>query len=537
MKAGSKTPDREAGAGIPARRSGRQPVLTVAAAAIGLLFLFPIAYLAWGSLSLGGDFWATLASRRTLGPLRNSLTIAAATAGSCMVLGTVLAWMVVRTDLAGRRFWRMLLPLPLVIPSFVGATAVLSAFGRGGLVPFLPRVEGFWGAFIVLTLLSYPYVYLPVQARLSTTVPAMEETARLLGSRAPRTMIRVVLPQIRSTVAAGTMLVFLYGLSDFGAVALMRYDTITRAIFSSRLFDRASSLSLGLVLAVLALVVASVERTMTPDRRPERGIGRQPVRYRLGKAALPGAALAAGVVGMALAAPVGVFLLWVIRGSSTAGVGYSGIGDGLGFLLRPSLNSAAAAIVAGAAAVVLTLPVAYASSRRRNRITDAASASVTSVFALPGLVVAFAVLFWAIQAPGALAALYQTFPLLVLAYVLHFGAQSMRAAQAAIADVPRRYEEAARTLGVTSRRRFLAIDLPLVMPGLVTGGGLVMLSTLKELPATLLLAPIGFETLATRIWNAAEEGFFAEVGIASLVLVLLSGILTWTLVLRRELQM
>ena len=419
MKAGSKTPDREAGAGIPARRSGRQPVLTVAAAAIGLLFLFPIAYLAWGSLSLGGDFWATLASRRTLGPLRNSLTIAAATAGSCMVLGTVLAWMVVRTDLAGRRFWRVVLPLPLVIPSFVGATAMLSAFGRGGLVPFLPRVEGFWGAFIVLTLLSYPYVYLPVQARLSTTVPAMEETARLLGSRALRTMVRVVFPQIRATVAAGTMLVFLYGLSDFGAMALMRYDTITRAIFSSRLFDRASSLSLGLVLAVLALVVASVERTMTPDRRPERGIGRRQVRYRLDKAALPGAALTAGVVGLALAAPLGVFLLWVIRGSSTVGIGYSGIGDGLGFLLRPSLNSAVAAIMAGAAAVVLTLPVAYAVSRRRTRIGDAAAASLTSVFALPGLVVALAVVFWAIRAPGPLAALYQTFPLLVLAYVLN----------------------------------------------------------------------------------------------------------------------
>ena len=534
MKAGSSP--RDAAAPDITRHQGRRRGLALVVALLGLLFLFPIGYLAWGTLSLGGDFWETVAGERTLRPLRNSLLIASATALSCMVLGTTLAWLVARTDLVARRFWRLVLPLPLVIPSFVGATAVLSAFGRGGLVPFIPRIEGFWGAFIVLTALSYPYVYLPVLARLSTTLPTMEEAARLLGSHPGRTLIRVVLPNIRDTVAAGTMLVFLYGLSDFGAVALMRYDTITRAIFSARLFDRATSLTLGLVLAGLALVVAAIERATTRDRRPGKGIGREQVQYPLRRAAAPAAALATGVVGVALVAPVGVFLLWVIRGSTTVGVGYSGIGDGLGFLMRPVLNSAVASVVAGACAVAVTLPVAYAAARRRDWLSSSAAASVTSVFALPGLVVALAMVFWAIQAPGPLAAVYQTFPLLVLAYVLHFGAQSMRASQAAIADVPPRYEDAARTLGVSARRRFLSIDLPLVMPGLVTGGGLVLLSTLKELPATLLLAPIGFETLATRIWNAAEDGFFAEVGIASLVLILLSGILTWMFVLRRELK-
>ena len=226
----------------------------------------------------------------------------------------------------------------------------------------------------------------------------------------------------------------------------------------------------------------------------------------------------------------------MIRGSSTVGVGYSGIGDDLAFLVRPSLNSAIASIATCVCAVAITLPVAYAAARYRNRVSVAAAASVTSVFALPGLVVALAVVFWAIRAPGPLAAVYQTFPLLVLAYVLHFGAQSMRASQTTIVDVPKRYDDAAHTLGVPARRRFIAIELPLVMPGLITGGGLVLMSTLKELPATLLLAPIGFETLATRIWNAAEDGFFAEVGITSLVLILLSGVLTWVLILRRELK-
>ena len=132
-------------------------------------------------------------------------------------------------------------------------------------------------------------------------------------------------------------------------------------------------------------------------------------------------------------APLGVFVLWVVRGSSTVGTGYAGIGEDLGFLIRPALNSVVAAVVAAACAMVVTLPVAYTAARRRSRVSDAAAAIVTSLFALPGLVVALAIVFWTIRAPGPLAALYQSFPLLVAAYVFHFGAQSMRASSVAIA--------------------------------------------------------------------------------------------------------
>ncbi|HHC07611.1 MAG TPA: iron ABC transporter permease [Actinobacteria bacterium] len=528
MRAGSKGPDP--------RRRRRGDAVTPLAVAVAVLYAFPILYLAWRTLTLGGDVLAILSSPRTLVPLANSLRVAAATAVACAVVGTGLAWLVVRTDLPGRRWWRILLPLPLVVPSFVGATALLAAFGRGGLLPFVPRIEGFWGAFGVLTALSYPYVYVPVAARLSSTAPSLEEAARLLGRRPTGVVLRVVLPQVRGAIAAGTMLVFLYGLSDFGAVSLMRYDTITRAIFSARLFDPATSLTLGLLLALLALIVAGAERLVSPRRRPPARVGTGQVRYRLGRLAVPATGAVVGVVAVALAAPIAVFVAWVLRGSATVGAGFGGLGDGLGFLLRPTANSAIAAVVAGATATLVTLPVAYAAARGGGWAANAAAALVTHVFALPGLVVALAVVFWAIRAPGPLGYLYQTFPLLVLGYVLHFGAQAMRTTQAALAEVSRRYDEAGRTLGAGARRRFVAIELPLVVPGLLAGGGLVLLSTLKELPATLLLAPTGFETLATRIWGAAEDGFYAEVGITSLVLVGLSALLTWFLVLRHELR-
>lgn len=503
------------------------------AVAIALLFLFPIGYLIWGTATLGTELGPTVTSRSTLLPLWNSLRLAVMTTLACAGIGTVLAFLVARTDLPGRRIWRVVLPLPLAVPSFVGATSLLAAFGPGALIPFVPRLDGYWGAFLVLTFLSYPYVYLPVLARLRATSPALEEASQLLGGGRRRTFFKVLFPQIRTSVVAGSLLVFLYVLSDFGAVALLRYNAITRAIFAARLFDRSTALTLGLMLALLALVVAASQRLITTARVSVTEAKVRQVRYQLGNYRA-GALVATFVpILVGLLSPILVFLFWIFRSPATVGVGYGGWGDDLGFLAEPLLNSAGAALVAAAVAVLVVLPVSYVGARGRGWLPAAVTSAVSSVFALPGLVVALALVFWAIQAPESLAGVYQTFPLLILAYVLHFGAQSMQASQAAISDLPAGLDEVARTLGADRRRRFLTVDLPLIRPGMVAGAGLVLLSTLKELPATLLLAPIGFQTLATKIWGAAEDGFFAEVGIVSLVLVVLSAALTWLVVLRR----
>ena len=166
------------------------------------------------------------------------------------------------------------------------------------MIPAVPRLDGFWGALLVLTLLSYPYVYLPVLARAANTSPTLEEVARQLGSRSPRTLLRVVLPQLRGSVLAGTMLVFLYALSDFGAVSLLRYDTITRAIFSARLFDRSTSLTLGLVLAVLALLVAAAEHRIASRRVSVPSVGSgELATFALGRGRIAAAGLGFSVAG------------------------------------------------------------------------------------------------------------------------------------------------------------------------------------------------------------------------------------------------
>jgi iron(III) transport system permease protein len=514
-----------------------------ASALVACLFAAPLAYLAVRGLAEDETLAAAWASGATLGPLVRTLALGVSVAGASAVLGTVLAWLVVRTDLPGRRVASLLLPLPLVMPSFIAAFALVAAFAPGGLVAGLleplgverlPAFEGFWGALYVLTLFTYPYVYLPVAARLAQLPASLEESARLLG-RGPAAVFRtVVAPQAAGAVWAGTLLVFLYTISDFGAVQLLRYETLTSSIYASRVFDRTGALAQSLLLGLFAMAVVAAERSVVGGVHPGRlAAGGRSLRVPLGRWRWPAVALVAGVVGLALVAPVAVLVFWAVRGLVAGSARAGALVSDAGGLAVPAVNTAAMAVLGALAAVAAVLPVAYLTVRHRSRLAGWANAVVVGGFALPGLVVALALAFWTLQAPWPLAALYQTQALLVFAYVVHFGSQALRAAQVAVAAVPARLDDAARTLGAGRLRRLRTVELPLAAPGLLAGAGLVLLSTMKELPATLLLAPPGFETLATRIWNATEDAFLADASLAALVLLLLSGTLTWLLVVRR----
>jgi iron(III) transport system permease protein len=528
MRVVSKRPDYK----LQQDRSASERLRRLAGWITVAVFIFPLAYLLWGSVTISGGFLANTTLDSVTAPLARSLLLAAAAAVAGTVLGTAMAWLVTRTDLPGKRIWQAVVALPLVIPSYVGAAGLRAAFGQGGLIPWLPRPTGFWGSLLVLSALTYPYVYLPVAARLSGMAGSLEDAARLLGDSGSQVLRRIVFPQIQPAMLAGGLIVFLYALSDFGAVSLMRYDTITRAIFASRLADRSTALALGLVLAIVAIGVALMERRLSSRGDHLVIEGGRPRMYQLGSLRRWAAGGVGAVVALALLAPVSVFIVWWVRGSLAVGVGSTGLVESLATLAAPARNSAIAGIVAGGAAMVVLLPAAYLTARRSTVVGAVSNIVIAAAFALPGLVIALAVVYWVLQAPEVIAVLYQGFPLLILVYVVHFGVQSHRASVGAVAALPARYGEAARVLGAGAVRRFFTVDLPLIGPGVLAGGGLVMLSTLKELPATLLLAPIGFDTLATRVWGASEDGFLSEVGITSLTLILLSGLLTWLLVLR-----
>ncbi len=454
-----------------------------------------------------------------------------------------MATAVTRTDVVGRRLLEVAAPLPLAFPSFVGATALRAAVGPGGIVAdaagevgleSVPSMRGFVGAWLVLTLFTYPYVYLPVRARLASLPARLEESARLLGASPIEAFARVTWPQIVSSMLAGALLVFLYAISDFGAVSLMGYGTLTEQIYADQLFDQPRAMTLSLVLGVTALAVVALERSVRGRARPGAMASADGSRVRLallGGWRWPVAIGSWFVVLNALVGPVLVLGLWALRGLTSSS-------DALGVRLRPTelieptLRSGGVSVVTAATAVMVVLPVVWLTRRYRSRLGESANALVVAGFALPGVVIALALALVTLRvAPMRWA--YQTLPLLVGAYVIHFGAQAARSASVAVDSLDRSVSDAARTLGASRWRRFGSVELPAMVPALVAGGGLVLLSTMKELPVTLMLAPIGFDTLATRIWSATAVGTWAQAGLASLVLVAVSGILTWLIVLRR----
>jgi iron(III) transport system permease protein len=202
-------------------------------------------------------------------------------------------------------------------------------------------------------------------------------------------------------------------------------------------------------------------------------------------------------------------------------------------VIEATINTTVASIITAFVATAVVLPVAYLAVRHRSFIGSASNAVVTSTFALPGLLIALALFFFASRTPVVREVLGGTIALLIFAYVIHFGAQSLTAARVAVGSVPSRVEDAARTLGAGRVRRFISVHLPIMTPGLLAGAGLVLLSTMKELPISLLVSPIGFSTLTTKTFQSFEDAFVAEAGVTALVLVIVSGLLTWLLVVRR----
>ena len=312
-----------------ARAGGRAPfLLTAPAVATAGAVLLPLAYLVVRAAGADSSAWDVL-DARTARLVLDTLLLVVAVVVAGILIAVPLAWLVVRTDLPGRPFWAVTAALPLVIPSYVAALALLGALGPRGLLqgalekPFgierLPEIYGFAGATLSLTLSTYPYVFLLVVASLRDLDPSLEEAARGLGRSRLVTFLGVTLPALRPAIGAGALLVALYVLSDFGAVSLMRYPALTRSIYLQyqALFDRDPAAVLSLVLVGLTLVVLIAEARVRRRARYHRsspGAARPARVLPLGGWRWPALGFCTLVVGLFLALPVGVLVLLGMAG-------------------------------------------------------------------------------------------------------------------------------------------------------------------------------------------------------------------------------
>ena len=501
----------------------RAPLLLVGAAAIvGVAALLPLAYLVMRALSADEDARSLVTLDATLELVANTSLLAVGVVVAALAVGVPLAWLVVRTDLPGRRFWGLGASLPLVIPSFVAALALLGALAPRGLlqqaleplgVDRLPEIDGYWGAALALTLSTYPYVFLLAAAGLRSVDPTAEEAARSLGAGRTGVVARVTLPSLRPSLAAASLLVALYVLSDFGAVSLMGYSTLTTGIYvryeSLLALDAAAILALVLVgLAAVVVVLASHWRLRGAIYRSTPGAGRSADLVRLGRWRWPALGFCTAVLGVFLVLPLGVLVWWSVQADPIAGRAE--------VAWDAALNSSAVSAVAAAVAVVAVLPAAVLAWRYPSRLSRLLERLTLFPSALPGIAVALALVFFGVRAGGIL---YQSLALLVLAYLVRFMPYALASTRASLDTVSPRLEEAARSLGRRPLGATTSVVLPLARPGMLAGAALVFLSTVKELPATLLLRPTGFETLATEIWKGTALGAYSTVAPSALLLV------------------
>jgi iron(III) transport system permease protein len=499
------------------------PPLVLVAIVVGTLAILPTAYLVVRALGADAEAVALLVRPRTLELLASSTILAAGVGLGAVGLGVPLAWLTTRTDLPGRRAWSVLAIAPLVVPSYVLAFAFVAALGPTGaladlLRPFgverLPSVYGLPAALFVLTMATYPYVVLAARAAMLRSDPELEEAARSLGDRPATAFRRVALPLLTPAVGAGALLAALYAISDFGAVSILRFDSFARAIHVQyrSSFDRSSAAALALLLIAATLLLVWAEArvrgriaAVPHDRRRPAPI------VRLGRWRWLALGFCAAVCGVSLVLPAGTVTYWLVRSERDA--------RPLESLIEPARDSLVAGTSAAALAVALAVPAALLLVRYPGRIATVFERVMYGAYAVPGICMALAIVFFTLNA---VPALYQTFAVLILAYAIRFLPQSTAATRGALMTVRTTLGDAARSLGEGQMGVLRTITIPLLRPGLLAGAALVFLSTIKELPLTLLVAPTGFRTLATQVWDAASEGFFARAAAPAALLMLIS---------------
>ncbi|WP_194834287.1 iron ABC transporter permease [Nocardia sp. XZ_19_369] len=501
---------------VASSRVGRPgPFVTTVALLLVAATFVPLGYIVSEIFSTGLSQAADLVFRpRVAQLLRNTVGLVVCTVPICVVLGVGLAWVVERTDVPGKAWWGPIFAAPLAVPAFVNSYAWVSAF---------PTMHGLSAGVVIATMSYFPLAYLPAAATLRRLDPAVEESARALGSGPVAVFARIVLPQLRLAIFGGALLIALHLLAEYGAFVMVRFDTFTTAIFEqyqSSFAGPAGSMLAG-VLVLCCLVLLASEAAVRGRSRYARigsGAPRAAARIRLGASTIPVLAALALVTAGALGVPLWTIGRWLRIGGAQVW-DFTELGEALG-------QTIALAAVAALLTTLCAFPVAWIAVRSTSvfaRMVEGANYITSS---LPGIVIALAMVTVTIRwAPP----LYQTATMVVAAYVLLFLPRALVSVRAGLAQVPIGLEEVSRSLGKSGPVTFARITLRLTAPAAAAAGALVFVAVATELTATLLLAPNGTRTLAMRFWSLSGELDYAAAAPYALIMIVAAVPVTYLL--------
>jgi iron(III) transport system permease protein len=485
-----------------------------------LLSLIPFGYLLVRVFGAGFEsFVESIERTRTLELLANSLLLAIAVSLSAMLIGTLQAWIAVRSNLPGRKAFAVLAALPLAIPSYVAAYSWVAV---------IPGFSGFFAAWLLLTVGTAPLVYLSVSAALARFDSATEEVASSLGAGKFAVLRKVTWPNIKGATFSGGLLSALYVLSDFGAVSIVRYDTFTRAIYNAyrASFDRNLAATLALILVAVTVLVLVVESRSRGKKPIGTVIANRLNRIDLRVWKLPLVALLTGIASVSLVVPLASLTRWSIVGLPDTD--WQEVSEAL-------FSSIYLSVSGGMLTALLAVAIALVVVRFKTRLGFVLERSVWLTHATPGIVVALSLVYFSNQVSPWI---YQTLFLVLIAYVALFLPNALSAISIPLSQSPTSLDEVSASLGLTKLQTLRRVVLPIAGPGIFAATTLVILTVLKELPATLLLRPTGVETLATRLWTETGVAAFSTAALYALLLVLLAGIPAWLLnrAIRKDLE-
>ena len=519
---------------------------SAAALLISLIALLPILAIAVIALKPSGDTWPHLIENVLPGALRRTLLLMAGVGSLSLVIGTGTAWLVTMYRFPGRRYFQWLLLLPLAIPTYIIAYTYLELLDYSGLVQtalrdlfgwrdarsyWFPDIRSLGGAIAVMSAVLYPYVYITARASFIAQSVCVLEVSRTLGRTASQTFWQVALPLARPALAAGVALALMETLNDIGAVEFFGVRTLTVAVYDTWL-DRnnlAGAAQLACVMLLFVFALLLLERALRAKRRFHHTTGK----YRdLPEEALGGTRGALAALACALPVLFGfVFPAGVLVHDALAHVA-AGLAPEF---WRAALNSLLLAAAASMLAVGFAVVLAYARRQTRSALIQGASTLPAISYAVPGTVLAIGLLIPLAGLDNSVDALMRslfgvstglvlsgTAFAIVLAYTIRFLAASLGAVEAGLSKVSRNIDAAARTLGATISEMLFKVHLPLLRPALGAAALLVFVDSMKELPATLLLRPFNFDTLATQVFTLVSLYRYEEAGLSALTIVVVS---------------
>lgn len=518
------------------------PRWLLASVFISALAAVPMLFIVLAVFTPGNSEWEHLRATLLVDYISNTTLLMVLVALGTALIGISTAWLTAATDFPGRKIFSWALVLPLAAPAYIVAYVYTDLLAFSGPVQTLfreltglqageyrfPQIRSLPGAALVICLVLYPYVYLLLRVAFLQRSATLFDAARTLGASPLRAFWRIAMPAARPALIGGLALVMMETLADFGVVDYFAVPTFSTGIFRTwfALGNMAAAIKLTAFMFVLVLTLVVLEKRSRRDIGAQSFSGdAQPVRIQLhGTKALFACLVCALPVLLGALIPIGVLLKFAFTHGDPL------LGDGFTEFVG---NSVEVALLATVIAVAIALLLTYARHIAASKVVEVSVLIATLGYALPGAMLAIGLFAPVSQLDRWLTGIAQAqfgwqggllltggVSILVYAYVVRFLTVAYNTTSSGLAQIPAVYGQAARSLGASPNRVIKTIQLPLMLRSIAVAAILVFVDTMRELPATLLLRPFDFETLATRVYRLASDERLAEASTASLIIVL-----------------